>query len=100
MTVSCGFYILPAIEVVPQIFPNLNVVAHLIVLVGWGFYLLRLAIFIKEMKKNLKKNRKKQDSVCLLMEVFEKSLRCKSIASIDEKIILVNSQVIILTDIF
>ena len=33
-------------EVVPKIFPNLNVVGHLAVPAGWGSCLLRLAIFI------------------------------------------------------
>ena len=33
------------IEVVPKSFPNLNVVAHLVVPVGWGSCLLRVAIF-------------------------------------------------------
>ena len=32
-------------EVVPEIFPNLNVVGHLAVPVGWGSCLPRLAIF-------------------------------------------------------
>ena len=32
-------------EVVPKIFPNLNVVAHLVVPAGWGSYLQKLAIF-------------------------------------------------------
>ena len=32
-------------EVVPKIFPNLNVVAHLVLPAGWGSCLLRLAIF-------------------------------------------------------
>ena len=41
----CGFCILLTTEVVPKIFPNLNVVAHLIVPAGWGFCLPRLAIF-------------------------------------------------------
>ena len=31
--------------VVSKIFPNLNVVAHLVIPVGWGSCLLRLAIF-------------------------------------------------------
>ena len=33
------------IEVVPKIFPNLNVVCHLAVPAGWGSCLSRLAIF-------------------------------------------------------
>ena len=32
-------------EVVPKIFPILNVIGHLAVPVGWGSCLLRLAIF-------------------------------------------------------
>ena len=40
-----GFSILLTTEVVPKIFPNLNVVGHLAVPVGWGSCLLRLAIF-------------------------------------------------------
>ena len=42
---SCGFSILLTTEVVPKIFPNLNVVSHLAVPVGWGSCLPRLAIF-------------------------------------------------------
>ena len=33
-------------EVVAKIFPNLNVFVHLVVPVGWGSCLLRLAIFV------------------------------------------------------
>ena len=33
------------IKVVRKIFPNLNIVAHLVVPAGWGSCLLRLAIF-------------------------------------------------------
>ena len=43
---SCGYSILLTTEVVPKIFPNLNVVGHLAVPAGWGSCLLRLAIFI------------------------------------------------------
>ena len=43
---SCGFSILLTTEVIRQIFPNLNVVAHLVVPVGWGLCLTRLAIFL------------------------------------------------------
>ena len=32
-------------EVVPKIFPNLNVIAHLVVPAAWGSCLPRLAIF-------------------------------------------------------
>ena len=35
-------------EVVPKIFPNLNVVCHLAVPTGWGSCLPRLAIFFNE----------------------------------------------------
>ena len=42
---SRGFAILLTTEVVPKIFPNLNVVGHLAVPVGWGSCLPRLAIF-------------------------------------------------------
>ena len=38
-------WILLTTEVIPKIFPNLNVIAHLVVLAGWGSCLLRLAIF-------------------------------------------------------
>ena len=38
-------WILLTTEVVSKIFQNLNVVAHLVVPVGWGSYLWRLAIF-------------------------------------------------------
>ena len=37
-----GFFIHLTTEVVPEIFPNLNVVGHLAVPVGWGSCLLRL----------------------------------------------------------
>ena len=40
---SCGFCIRLTTEVVPMIILNLNVVAHLVVHVGWGYC---LAIFI------------------------------------------------------
>ena len=43
---SCGFSILLTTEVVPKIFPNLNVVGHLVVPAGWGSCMLRLAIFV------------------------------------------------------
>ena len=42
---SYGFSILLTTEVVPKIFPNLNVVGHLAVPAGWGSCLPRLAIF-------------------------------------------------------
>ena len=35
LTTFCGFCILLTTEVVPEIFPNLNVGAHLVVPVGW-----------------------------------------------------------------
>ena len=38
--------ILLTTDVVPKIFPNLNVIGHLPVPAGWGSCLLRLAIFI------------------------------------------------------
>ena len=41
-----GFSILLTTEVVPKIFPNLNVVGHLAVPAGWGSCLPMLAIFI------------------------------------------------------
>ena len=40
-----GFSILLTTEVIPKIFPNLNVVGHLAVPAGWGSCLPRLAIF-------------------------------------------------------
>ena len=40
-----GFFILLITEVVLKIFPNLNVVAHLVLLAGWGSCPPRLAIF-------------------------------------------------------
>ena len=43
---SCWFCILFTTEAVPKIFPKLNVVAHLVVPVGWGLCLKRLYIFI------------------------------------------------------
>ena len=43
----CGFCILLTTEVVPKIFPNHNVIAHLVVHAGWGSCLLILAIFSK-----------------------------------------------------
>ena len=43
--VEHGFSILLTTEDVPKIFPNLNVVGHLAVSVGWGSCLSRLAIF-------------------------------------------------------
>ena len=33
-------------DVVPKIFPILNVIGHLPVAAGWGSYLLKLAIFV------------------------------------------------------
>ena len=42
---SCGFSILLTAEVVPKIFPNLNVVGHLAIPAGWGSCLPSLAIF-------------------------------------------------------
>ena len=36
VTIFCGFCILFTTEVVPEIFPNFNVVAHLVVPAGWG----------------------------------------------------------------
>ena len=45
LTTFGEFCILLTIEVAPKIFPNLNVVAHLVVPVGWGYWLQRLAIF-------------------------------------------------------
>ena len=42
---SHRFSILLTIEVVPNIFSNLNVVTHLVVPAGWGSCLLRRAIF-------------------------------------------------------
>ena len=39
------FSVLLTTEVVPKIFPNLNVVCHLAVPAGWGSCLPRLAIF-------------------------------------------------------
>ena len=43
---SGGFSILLTTEVVPEILPNLNVVAHLVAPAGWGSCLPRLAIFM------------------------------------------------------
>ena len=40
-----GFCVLLTTEIVPKIFQDLNVVAHLVVPVGWGSCLPRLAIF-------------------------------------------------------
>ena len=45
LTTSHGLFILLTTEVVPKIFPNPNVVAHLVVPAGWGSCLPRLAIF-------------------------------------------------------
>ena len=45
LTPFCDFCILLATEVVPKIFPNLNVVAHLVIPAGWGSCPPRLAIF-------------------------------------------------------
>ena len=43
---SCsGFCILVTTEFLPNIFPNLNVVAHLVIPAGWGSCPPRLAIF-------------------------------------------------------
>ena len=41
---SCGSSILLTMDVVPKIFPNLNVIGHLPVPAGWGSCLPRLAI--------------------------------------------------------
>ena len=45
LTTFCGFCLLLKTEIVPKIFPNLNVVAHLVIPAGWGSCPLRLAIF-------------------------------------------------------
>ena len=42
-----GFLILLKTDVVGKIFPNLNVVCHLVVPAGWDSCLARLAIFIQ-----------------------------------------------------
>ena len=47
LTTFRGFCILLTTEVVPQIFPNLNGVADLVVPVGWGSCPPRLVIFIQ-----------------------------------------------------
>ena len=47
LTTCCGFSILLTTEVVPKIFKNLNVIAHLVVPAGWGTYLPRMAIFLQ-----------------------------------------------------
>ena len=44
---SCGFSVLLTTDVVPKIFPNLNVVGHLALPAGWGSCLPRLAILEK-----------------------------------------------------
>ena len=45
-TTSYVFCIPHTTETVPEIFLNLNVVAHSVLLVGWGLSLLRLATFV------------------------------------------------------
>ena len=45
LTTFHGFCVLLTTEVVPKVFPNLNVVAHLVVPAGWGFLPQRFFVF-------------------------------------------------------